>query len=148
MWRYGYLCYIFTPNNFVPISGASKHGAPAVLPRHSPPSLHTHELVPLPPHLPPPTAAGHWWSPPLEFKRWSNIFCGVYGDPALELLLRRVNWIYTPPVAKCVGGIMPAWKMRNQTDNETLEMATDAKRAAKGAPKDAWSDGTLKIGVD
>ena len=27
MWRYGYLCYIFTPNNFVPITGADRHCA-------------------------------------------------------------------------------------------------------------------------
>ena len=72
----------------------------------------------------------------------------MYGDPALELLIRRVNWIYTPPVAKCVGGLMPAWKLRHEADKETLEMATDAVRVAKGAPKDKWSDGTLTIGVD
>jgi hypothetical protein len=68
MWRFGYLCYVFTPKNFVPLTGA-------------------------------------WWHPALEFKRWSNIFCGVGGDPGLELLLRRVNWIYAPPVSKCLDDV-------------------------------------------
>lgn len=44
---------------------------------------------------------GNWWHPDYEFKRWSNIFCGAFGDIGLELLLARVNKIYAPPLARC-----------------------------------------------
>ena len=62
----GYLCYVFTARNLVPLSGV-------------------------------------WWHPVLEFKRWSNILCAQKGDPALELLLRRINTIYAPPTDQCHG---------------------------------------------